>query len=263
MMGTPTINPEQVLLFTLLFLRVGAILIMIPVIGERTVPLRVKGATAILLSLLLMPTVHAKLPHLHPGWEAEIFVLIVAMCTEVFIGIVIGFAAKIIFSGIQFAGEMIGIQIGYSVVNVIDPISSTQTSVISEFQYLIALLVYLAVDGHHALIMAIADSYHFMSPFSYHFSGSLMQNIFIFSKELFVIAVKISAPVMAVLLFTNVALGVMARTVPQINIFIVGFPLQIAIGLTILALMSPFFVKLVQGALSVLQIEVNTLLRLM
>jgi flagellar biosynthetic protein FliR len=263
MMGTPMINSEQALLFSFLFLRIGAILIMIPVIGERTVPLSVKGGLAILVSLLLLPAVHAKLPDLHSESEAEIFVLVIAMCSEVLIGIVIGFAAKIIFSGIQFAGEMIGIQIGFSIVNIIDPISSAQVSVISEFQYLVALLIYLAVDAHHTFILAIADSYRFISPFAYHFSGSLIHYIIVFSKELFVTAIKISAPVMAVLFFTNVALGVVARTVPQINIFIVGFPLQIAVGLTILALMSPFFVKLVQGSLTGLQTAVNTLLRLM
>jgi flagellar biosynthetic protein FliR len=263
MMGTSMINSEQALLFTFLFLRIGTIFIMIPAIGERTVPLRVKGGVAILISLLLLPIVDVKLPDLHSESEAEIFLLVIAMCSEVMIGIVIGFATKIIFTGIRFAGEMIGIQIGFSIVNVIDPISSTQVSVISEFLYLIALLVYLAVDAHHTFILAIADSYRFVSPFAYHFSGSLMQYILLFSKELFVTAIKISAPVMAVLFFTNVALGIVARTVPQINIFIVGFPLQIAVGLTIFGLMSPFFVNLVQGLLARLAIGVNTLLRLM
>jgi flagellar biosynthesis protein FliR len=263
MLGTPIINSEQLLLFTFLFLRIGAILIMIPVIGERTVPLGVKGGLAILISLLLLPTVQATFPKLHSESEAEIFLLVIAMCSEVLIGIVIGFAAKIIFAGIQFAGEMIGVQIGFSIVNIIDPISSNQVSVISEFQYLVALLIYLAVDAHHIFILAIADSYQFVSPFAYHFSGSLVQYILVFSKELFITAIKISAPIMAVLFFTNVALGIVARTVPQINIFIVGFPLQIAVGLTFLALMSPFFVKLVQGSLARLGIEVYTLLRLM
>jgi len=262
-MGMPVINSEQALLFTLLFLRVGAILILIPVIGERTVPLRVKGGVAILVSLLLMPTVDARLPVLHAESEAGIFLLVVAMCGEVLIGIVIGFAAKIIFAGIQFAGEMIGIQVGFSIVNVIDPTSSAQISIFSEFQYLIALLVYLAVDAHHTFIIAIADSYRFVSPFTAHFSGSLMQHILLLSKGLFVTAIKISAPVMAVLFFTNIALGVVARTVPQINVFIVGFPLQIIVGLTFLSLMSPFFVHLVQRMLARLGIEVYALLRLM
>lgn len=262
-MGTPIIQSEQALLFAFLFLRVGAILMMIPVIGERTVPLSVKGGLTILISLLLLPNIPIQLPDLHSESEARIFWVVMAMCSEVLIGIVIGFAAKIVFAGIQFAGEMIGIQIGFSIVSVIDPISSAQVSIISEFQYLVALLIYLAVDAHHTFIMAISDSYQFISPFAYHFSGTLAQYIVIFSKELFVLAIKISAPIMAVLFFTNVALGIVARTVPQINVFIVGFPLQIAVGLIFLSLMSPFFVKLVQGTLSRLGSEVYTLLRLM
>ncbi len=257
------INSEQVLVFTFLFLRISALLIMIPVIGERTVPLRVKGGLAILISLLLFPTVQCGYEPSSFGSEAEIFTLVIAMIGEIMIGIVIGLTTKIIFAGIQFAGEMIGIQIGFSIVNVIDPISSTQVSVIAEFQYLIALLVYLAVDAHHTLIFAIVDSYRIVSPFSYHFSGSLMKHILILSKELFVMAIKISAPIMAVLLFTNVALGVVARTVPQINVFIVGFPVQIAVGLIVFGLTAPLFVMLVQRALSDLSIEVYTLLRLM
>jgi flagellar biosynthesis protein FliR len=260
MMGTAMINSENVLVFTLVFLRISALLFMIPIIGEQTVPLRVKGGLAILISLLVFPSVRTDMSSLHA--EEEILPFAIAMIGEIMIGVVIGLITKIIFAGIQFAGEMIGIQIGFSIVNVIDPISSTQVSVIAEFQYLIALLVYLAIDAHHTLIFAVVDSYRIISPFSYHFSGSLMKHILILSKELFVIAVKISAPIMAVLLFTNVALGIVARTVPQINVFIVGFPVQITVGLIVFGLTAPVFVLLVQRALSNLTVEVYTLLRL-
>lgn len=261
-MGTAMISSEHILVFTLVFLRISALLIMIPIIGEKTVPLRVKGGLAILISLLVSPAVRVDMmSSLHA--EEEIFTLAIAMIGEIMIGVVIGLITKIIFAGIQFAGEMIGIQIGFSIVNVIDPVTSTQVSVIAEFQYLIALLVYLAIDAHHTLIFAIVDSYRIVSPFSYHFSGSLMKHILILSKELFVMAIKISAPIMAVLLFTNVALGVVARTVPQINVFIVGFPVQITVGLIVFGLTAPVFVLLVQRALSNLNIEVYTLLRLM
>lgn len=255
------IDLEQLFVFTFVFLRVSALLIMIPIIGERTVPFRVKGGLAILISLLVSPAVRADMSTLHA--EDEVFALAIAMIGEIMIGVVIGLITKIIFAGIQLAGEMIGIQIGFSIVNVIDPVSSMQVSVIAEFQYLIALLVYLAIDAHHTLIFAIVDSYRIVSPFSYHFTGSLMQHILILSRELFLMAVKISAPIMAVLLFTNVALGVVARTVPQINVFIVGFPVQITVGLIVFGLTAPVFVLVVQRALSSLNTEVYTLLRLM
>lgn len=255
------ISIEHIFVFTLVFLRISALLIVIPVIGERTVPLRVKGGLAILVSLLVFPAAGIDINSLQPG--DEILALAIAMIGEVMIGIVIGLTTKIIFAGIQFAGEMIGIQIGFSIVNVIDPVTSSQVSIIAEFQYLIALLIYLAVDAHHTLIFAIVDSYRIVSPFSYHFSGSLVKHIIMLSRELFVLAIKISAPIMAVLLFTNVALGVVARTVPQINVFIVGFPVQIAVGLIVFGLTAPVFVYIVQRVLSSLNIEVYTLLRFM
>jgi len=260
-MGASFLNNEQILLFILVFLRIGAMLVMIPVIGEKTVPLRIKGALAILISLLVLPSVHAGLPHFQA--EAQIIAIATGMAGEILIGVIIGFAARIIFAGVQFAGEMIGIQMGFSIANVIDPVSSTQVSILAEFQYMIALLIYLAIDAHHMFILSIVDSYHFVAPFGYHFSGSLMETILLFSKELFVTAAKISAPVMAVLLFTNVALGIIARTVPQINVFVVGFPLQIAAGLIVFGLTAPVFAKLVQSALIGLQAEIHTLLRLM
>ena len=260
-MGAPVLNIEYILIFTLVFLRIGAMLVMIPVMGERSVPLRVKAGLALLISLLVFPLIRAEIPHLQA--DAEIIAITLAMAGEVLIGVIIGFAARIVFAGIQFAGDMIGIQMGFSIVNVIDPLSSTQVSVMSEFQYLIAMLVFLSIDAHHMFISAMIDSYRVVSPFDYHFSGPLIQSLILFSKGLFVIAVKISAPVMAVLLFTNVSLGVVARTVPQINVFIVGMPLQIAAGLIIFGLTILLFVMLVQRTLHSLNSEVYTLLRLM
>jgi flagellar biosynthesis protein FliR len=260
-MGLPILNTEYILIFTLVFLRIGAMLVMIPVMGERSVPVRVKAGLALLISLIVFPSVRAEIPHLQA--DAELIALALAMAGEALIGVIIGFAARIVFAGIQFAGDMIGMQMGFSIVNVIDPLSSTQVSVMSEFQYLVAMLVYLSIDAHHTFIYAMMDSYRVISPFDYHFSGSLIQSLLLFSKGLFVIAVKVSAPVMAVLLFTNVALGVVARTVPQINVFIVGMPLQIAAGLIIFGLSMPVFVLLVQRALQSLTAEVHTLLRLM
>lgn len=260
-MGTPNLNADQILIFTFVFLRIGAILVMIPVLGEKSVPLRVKGGLAVLISMLVFPFVSADIPRLQS--ESKSLAILFSMIGEVLIGITIGFAARLIFAGIQFAGDMIGFQMGFSIANVIDPVSSAQVSIMAEFQYLIALLVYLAVDAHHTFLFAIVDSYRNVSMFGYHFSGSLIHAIITFSKELFVTAVKISAPVMAVLLFTNVALGVIARTIPQMNVFIVGFPLQIAAGLTVFGLTIPVFVKLAQIAMTSLGAEVHTLLRLM
>jgi len=260
-MGIPILNSEQVLTFAFVFLRIGAMLIVIPVIGESVVPARVKAGLILLIALIVYPSVRPDMSLVRE--ETEIYAIVAGIIGEILIGLVLGFAAKLVFAGIQVAGDMIGIQMGFSIVNVLDPVSSTQTSIIAEFQYLIAALVYLAVDAHHMFIYAIADSYRIIAPFNYQFSGPLMKTLIQYSGGLFITAVKISAPVMAALLFANVALGVVARTVPQINVFIVGFPLQIATGLFFLGLTVPVFVSLVQRAMTGLNAEVQALLRLM
>jgi flagellar biosynthesis protein FliR len=260
-MALPLINTESVLAFTFTFLRMSAVLFTIPVLGETSVPARVKAGLALVVSMIVFSAIGADMPHLEK--ESNMIAIGVAMIGEVFIGVILGFAARIIFAGIQFAGDTIGMQMGFSIVNVIDPISSTQVSIMAEFQYMIALMVYLAVDAHHLFIMAAVDSYRIVAPLNYHFSGPLMQTLLVYSKELFVIAIKISAPVMAVLLFTNVALAVIARTIPQLNIFIVGMPLQIAAGLIVTGLAIPVTVKLMEAAFGMINTELHTLLKLM
>jgi flagellar biosynthetic protein FliR len=260
-MGAPLLNIEYVIGFTLVFLRIGAILALMPVIGERAVPGRVKAGLALLIALLVFPTIRMEIPTLQA--DAEIVAVGLAMVNEMLIGVVIGFAVRIVFAGIQFAGNMIGLQMGLAIANVFDPVSSSQVSIMAEFQYLFAMLVYLAVDAHHLLIYAIVDSYRFVAPFGFQFSESLIEFIVLFSKGLFITAVKICAPVMAILLFSNVALGVVARTVPQINIFIVGMPLHIATGLIVLGLTIPFFASAVQRAFNSLNMDIQAFLRLM
>jgi flagellar biosynthetic protein FliR len=248
-------------MIVLVFLRISGILFVIPAFGERTVPVRVKAGLAILVTIIVYPLVRADVPNLEK--EAQTFAVVVAIIGEVLIGVTIGFAARMIFAGIQYAGEVIGMNMGFYMINIYDPISSTQVNKIAEFQYLIALLVYFAVDAHHIFISAIIGSYQAVAPFGYHFSGSLMRAISLFSGELFMTAVKIGAPIIAVLFFTNAGLGIIARTVPQINIFIVGFPVQIAVGLIFFGLSAPLFVAMVQMVMTRMSLEVQTLLKLM
>ena len=260
-MGAPTLNIEYVLGFTLVFLRISALLAIIPVIGERAVPIRVKAGLALLIAIIVFPTLHLKLPTLFK--DAGVVAVGLAMTGEVFIGVIIGFAVRIIFAGIQFGANMIGLQMGLAIANVFDPVSSSQVSIIAEFYYLFAMLIFLAVDAHHLLIYAVVDSYRFVAPFGFQLSGSLMEAVVMSINGLFVTAIKICAPVMAVLLFSNMALGVVARTVPQINIFIVGMPLNIATGLLILGMTVPFTVSAVQRILTGLSADINAFLKLM
>lgn len=259
-MSLPFLSAEHIDAFVLVLLRVSAIIITIPVISETTVPAKIKAALSIIIALIIFPVVASQMP---PIKNVHFIQLIFLMIGEVLIGLTIGFVAKLVFAAIQVAGDIIGFQMGFSVASVIDPMSSAQVSVITELQFMIAMLVYLAVNAHHLFFQAIVQSYVLITPLSFHFSGQLMQLIFDISKDMFGIALKLAAPIMAVMIFTNVALGVVARTVPQMNIFIVGFPLQISLGLIFLGLTAPLFVRMTQGIFSGLEGKVITLMRLM
>jgi flagellar biosynthesis protein FliR len=259
-MNIPVITPDLAETFILVLIRVSAMIMMAPVFGDATVPATVKWGLSILIALLLFPIVKTGIP---PMGDFSLLTLVVGIAGELLIGIIIGFSARLIFTGIQLAGEMLGFQMGFSVASVIDPTSSTQVSIIAEFQYLLSLLLFMTVNAHHLFISAIAESYQVVPPLSVHFSGPLLQAFVSLSKDVFVIAVKISAPVTAVLLFTNVAMGLVARTVPQMNVFIVSMPLQIAIGLIFIGLTAPVFIKVIQHLFFGLSGETEMLMRLM
>jgi flagellar biosynthetic protein FliR len=234
-------------------------IITIPILGDVTVPARVKVGLALLMTFLIYPVVQTE------PWKlsSDIFSLVFRMAGEIMIGVMIGFAGRLIFDGIQLAGQLIGFQMGFSIVNVIDPVNNEQTSIISQFQYLIALLIFLVMNGHHIFLYAIAESFRILPPLGFHFSGELMQLVLIFVRNMLEVAIKTGAPIIAVLLFMSVGMGLIARTVPQINIFIVGFPLQIAIGLIGIGVTIPIFMRVVESYFLNLEGEIISLLRLM
>jgi flagellar biosynthetic protein FliR len=166
------------------------------------------------------------------------------MAGEVMIGITLGLAGRLVFAGVQLAGQLAGFIMGFAIVNVFDPITSTQVSIIAQIYYLFAMLIFLAVDGHHIFLYAIAESYRIVPPFDFHFSGELTQSIAELSKGIFILAIKAGALVITSLLMIDIGFGLVARTVPQINILIIGFPIKIAVGLISIGLALPSFARM-------------------
>ena len=218
-MKFPIITAEQAELFFLVFIRVSAIVVMLPILGDRSTPVRIKAGLSLLIALLVIPFV--KMP---AGLSEDLFSLGMKMGGELLIGVILGFAGRLLFEGIQMAGQLVGFQMGFSIVNMIDPIASKQVSIIAEFQYLMAGLLFLAVDGHHLLIQAISESYTVVPVLGFHMTGALMQSIVDLTREMFVISMKISAPIIVALVFANIGLGLVARTVPQIKFSSSAFP---------------------------------------
>jgi flagellar biosynthesis protein FliR len=258
-MNFPVFTPELVQSFLFSFLRVSAILVTMPILGNALVPTQVKGGLSLLMTIVIYPFVQNDL-----SFETLDFLpLILRMAAEVFVGVVIGFTARFIFAGIQFAGDLIGFQMGFSIASVFDPQTSQEVSIISEFQFMMVMIIFLFVDAHHIFLTAMVDSFRTLRLQDFHISQEFFRHVVTLSGDVFIIAVKISAPIVAVLLFVNVGLGVIARTVPQINVFIVGIPLQIAVGLIFLGITAPIFLKVVMHLFQRMAGEIHGLMRIM
>ena len=233
---------EQFHVFLLILLRVSAVLVAAPIFGHRSLPARAKVGLAFLVSLIVFPLMADS------GFEvpAGLWPYVFMMVREVIMGLILGFAVLLVFVGIQFAGQLIGLQMGFGIVNVIDPQSSNQISIIGQFLNILAILTILSVNGHHMILNGLVSSFEAVPLGGVVLNEAVIHKIMALSAQVFVIAVKISAPILMALFLVSVAMGVLARTVPQMNVFIVGFPVQIAVGLMALTVSLPLFYVLLE-----------------
>lgn len=259
-MGFPLFSQEQIGLFLLVFLRTASILMAIPVFGDRAVPFRVKAAISFLIAFIIFPTLPLKLP---PSYSSSVVLVAVGLITEVVIGLLIGFTVRCLFGAIQSAGEIIGVQIGFNMSNILDPLNNVQITVVSEFLYLMGAFVFLIVDAHHIFLYGLAESFRYIPFFGLDFSPSLLNTLISSTKNVFVIAVKLSAPVLSVMVLINISMAVIARTVPQINVFIVGYPLHVITALIVLGLSASVFVDSISRLFSGLHFEILNLIKIM
>ena len=219
----------------------------LPVFDSRSIPHLLKLALALAVSLILFPMLD-----LNPvPLAGSIYTLAIGAAGEIMLGLVIGFSVKLIFAGIQLAGQMAGYQMGLAIANVMDPAQSQQTLLLAQFNNLVALLIFLTINAHFWFIRALTHSYRMIPPMNVHLGGSLMEYLIEMSGKMFVIAIQVGAPIIAALLVTSVAFGLMARTVPQMNVFIVAMPLRIGVGLLFIGFslpyLSAFFKKIFNG----------------
>ncbi len=243
------------ILFILVFIRITIILLFIPIFGSQIVPKTAKIGLCGFFATILSSYLHIDLSHLKED------LLILSILRDFIISLAIGLIIRFIFDGIQFAGECISYQMGLTIMNVIDPVSSNQVSLISNLKQLIALLIFFVIDGHHYLIKAIADSFLYIPIGRPILNKYLFKGIIGLSSTIFLIAIKLSAPILVAIFLTNLAMGMIARATPQINIFILSFPLYIGIVLLMMGIFMPFFVKFIKNQLYFMLINVNETIR--
>ena len=243
----------------LIFLRVAAIVFSAPVLDTATIPVVFKAGLAFAVSILLLPVVDAVVS----VRDLSLMAFVIGIFSEIAIGVTIGLSVKLLFTGIQLAGQIIGYQMGFAVANVMDPATSAQIPILAQFYNLTAMLVFLSINAHHMFFSALVDSYTILPPLSIHISPQLVGMMMQLATNMFVVAIKVGAPLIAVMLMVSVALGLVARTVPQMNIFIVAMPMKIVIGLVFMVIVSPYLTAYLIDLFSSYQVTLFDLIRLM
>ena len=216
------------------FLRVLALFSALPVLGQRTVPARVRIALAFLIAL----GSQASLPPM-PSVPMDSALGITLVAQQVFIGLVIGFSIRLVFSAVEFAGELVGLQMGLNFAGFFDPITASQGTATARFFGTMVAWLFIVINGHLLVIEALMQSFHAfpVSPEPLAFLVKLQPTQW--GAEVFRLGLWIALPLVAMLLFVNLVLGIISRVAAQMNIFAIGFPLTLGVGLFGLLLTLP------------------------
>ena len=223
---------EEFRIFLLVLLRVSSFLFLFPFFGSPVVPVRVKTALALVLSFTLWP-VAAKTSLAFPQDTVSMMVYVGA---ELILGMSLALATRIFFSSVQLAGGIISFQMGFSMINIIDPQSGSPMAIMSQVGYLVATLIFLTFGGHHVILSALADSFFLVNPGGVFLNQSLWNTVETLVSAMFTLGIRIAAPTMVALFFTSCAFGMCARFVPQMNVLVLAFPVKIAVGLLLFGL---------------------------
>ncbi len=221
----------------LIAMRVAPVIFMMPLFFSKNIPNRMKAGFTLVLSLVLLPVVKME----QEAFPSEPFGYGLLCLFELLIGFLLGFSVRFIFAGLQLAGELAGFEMGFGMARVMDPQSGSESTVVTEFYYLIGVLLFLTVDGHHWFFNALVQSFHFLGPGAFQVREDLLTFFIRLSGRMFALALQMVAPLLAILMLIKIALGVIARTIPQVNLLMNSFPLTIGLGLVFIGLSFDLF----------------------
>ncbi|MBW8364524.1 MAG: flagellar biosynthetic protein FliR [Rhizobium sp.] len=216
--------------------RILGLIMLAPVFGHSSVPRRVKIGLGVFIALIIAPTL-PPMPDVGLGSWYGLFILI----QQLLIGMAIGFIMRVVFAAVEAAGEIVGLQMGLGFASFFDPQSAGQTIVISQFFNLLASLLFLAVNAHLLLLGILVESFKSLPISPQPLSAAGFYSVANYGSVVFSVGLQLALPLIAILLMTNLALGILTRSAPQLNIFAIGFPITLGVGLIALDITLPYF----------------------
>lgn len=216
--------------------RIGGLMMAAPVLSNAAVPQRIRLVWSLVVTLALAPA----LPPM-PAVPAGSWVGLAILAQQMLIGVLLGFTLRIVFTAIDVAGQLIGLQMGLSFAVFYDPINASQTPVVAEFLSLLTTLLFLAMNGHLLIFSALAESFKVLPVSTAPLAANGIAAMLSWSATIFIAGLLLSLPLVAALLIANIAMGVLTRVAPQLNLFAIGFPVTLAAGFMVILVSLPYF----------------------
>ncbi len=254
-----TVAVNEFILFTLVLVRVTGIMLFAPLFGSSNIPPQVKIGLSVLLSFVVFPMLSVA----SFSVPTTLASYLLAALGELAVGVVIGFASSLIFTGFQMAGHYVGQQMGTALANVLNPQLGDTVSVVGEFYFFFALIIFILMNGHHFLLSALVSSFGMVPVAGVQFPPAVPAKLSAMFGDIFSIGLRIAAPAVVALFLSSVALGFVARTVPQMNLLIIGFPLRIGLGLALVIVSLPLMAGVCRNLFEDLERSIYTLIYFM
>ena len=218
--------------FLVILARMASMVGSLPIFTSSNAAIRLRLGLAVAISLLIFPVLNLSLPSQHTTSLG--FGLVILQ--EALLGILMGFVVQLIFFAVQFGATIVGYQMGFSAAEILDPHHQQQVPLLSQFQNIIAILFFLALDIHHMLLRVIVDSYTILPPGKLDFSGNAIPFIVEMTGNMFGLGIRLVTPVLVVLMLSVFILGIMSRVFSQLQVFMLSFPINISLALIVIGL---------------------------
>jgi len=238
--------------------RMAAMIGALPIFTSSQAATRLRLGLAIMISLLLFPMLDISLTE----QQTTTIGLGLVVVQEALLGLLMGFVIQLLFFAVQFGGTIVGYQMGFAAANILDPQHQQQIPLLSQFQNVFAILLFLALDVHHMLIRVMVHSYELLPPGAFDFSGGAIPFVMELTGEMFVLGLQIIAPVMVALMLSMFILGIMSRVFSQLQVFLLSFPINIGMALIIIGLSMEMVLSLMENEFQALQERLLHMLQL-
>ena len=245
--------------FLLVFARVTALFVSMPVLGNQSIPATAKIGLAAIISLALRVVIAPSIHNIPPN----IVSLLLQILSETAVGLLLGMLVQLIFLSLQIAGGFSDTEMGLGIINILDPMSQQQTSLTGQFMYQLGMTLFLILGGHLWMIQVLYSSYQIVPAASAHFSGDFSGVMIQAVGQMFLLAFRIAAPLACLMLILDISFAIIARAVPQMNVFIVGMPLKLLLGIMTIAIILPMVAMVVGQFVPVINDNAGVLLKAM